>query len=79
MTLSTSTSGGLINLSLLSPTDLRVDIGTLLAGSYRLTVASNSLTLVTSINSTLQLDVNSLSQFNGAAGAAVTGNVISDI
>ncbi|GAB7528309.1 hypothetical protein PS3A_07170 [Pseudomonas sp. 3A(2025)] len=79
VTLSTSTSGGLINLNLLSPTDLRVDIGTLLAGSYRLTVASNSLTLVTSINSTLQLDVNSLSQFNGAAGAAVTGNVISDI
>ncbi|KQQ62622.1 hypothetical protein ASF84_26710 [Pseudomonas sp. Leaf127] len=79
VTLGTAGNGSLINLDVLSSTGVRVDISTLLAGTYRLTVASNSLTAVTNINSTLVLDINSLSQFNGAAGAAVTGNVISDV
>jgi VCBS repeat-containing protein len=78
VTLGTAGNGALLNLELLAGTGVRLDIGTLQAGDYRIVFASNSLSLLTTINSNLQLDVTSLTQFNSTAGAAVTGNVITD-
>ncbi|MEG5265568.1 BapA/Bap/LapF family large adhesin [Pseudomonas sp. JDS28PS106] len=79
VTLGTAGNGALLNLELLAGTGIRVNVGTLQAGDYRIVFASNSISLLTTINSNLQLDVTSLTQFNSVAGAAVTGNVISDI
>jgi flagella basal body P-ring formation protein FlgA len=79
VTLGTAGSGSLLNLQLLSGTGVRLDIGALQAADYRIVFSSNSLSLLTTINSNLQLNTTSLTQFNSAAGAAVTGNVISDI
>lgn len=79
VTLGTAVNGSLLNLSLLSNGGVFINMGTLRAGDYQLVFASNSVSLLTTINSNLQLDITSLTQFNGAAGAAVTGNVITDI
>ena len=78
VTLGTAGNGALLNLEVLAGTGVRIGIGTLLAGDYRLVFSSNSLSVLTTINSNLQLDVTSLTQLNGVAGAAVTGNVITD-
>jgi VCBS repeat-containing protein len=72
-------NGAPINLALLGGTGLVIDMGTLIAGDYRLVAATTSLTLLQVVNSNLHMDVTSLTQFNGVAGAAVTGNVITDI
>ena len=72
-------NGAPINLALLGGTGLVIDMGTLIAGDYRLVAATTSLTLLQLVNSNLHMDVTSLTQFNGVAGAAVTGNVITDI
>lgn len=78
VTLGTTSSGALINLDVLASSGVRLQGPDLTAGEYRLNVASNSLTVLTTINSNLQLDIHSLTQFTGSAGPAVTGNVISD-
>ena len=74
-----SANGSLLNLEVLAGSGVRISAGTLQAGEYRLNFASNSLTVVTNIVSNLRLDVTSLTQFQGTAGAAVTGNVLTDI
>lgn len=79
VTLGTAGNGALLNLELLAGTGVRVDIATLQAGDYRIVFSSNSISLLTTINSNLQLDTTSLTQVNGTAGAAVTGNVITDV
>ncbi|WP_045491106.1 BapA/Bap/LapF family large adhesin [Pseudomonas sp. StFLB209] len=78
VTLGTAGSGALINLDVLASSGVRLQGPSLSAGEYRLTLQSNSLTVLTTINSNLQLDINSLTQFTGTAGAAVTGNVVTD-
>ncbi|WP_295475445.1 BapA/Bap/LapF family large adhesin [uncultured Pseudomonas sp.] len=78
VTLGNAGNGGLLNLSVLAGSGVQVRAGTLLAGEYRLTLATNSLSVATTINSNLQLDINSLTQFTGSAGTAITGNVVTD-
>ncbi|MFK3940268.1 BapA/Bap/LapF family large adhesin [Pseudomonas monteilii] len=78
-TIGTTGSGGLLDLQLLSSTGVRISAGTLQAGEYRLNFVSNSVSVITNIESNLRLDVTSLTQFQGTAGAAITGNVITDL
>ncbi len=78
-TIGATGSGGLLDLQLLSGTGVRISAGTLQAGEYRLNFVSNSVSVITNIDSNLRLDVTSLTQFQGTAGAAVTGNVINDL
>jgi len=79
ITLDVNGNGGLLDLVALAGQGLRVNIGDLLSGDYRLTVASTGIGVLTTVNTQLQLDITSLTQFNGTAGAPVTGNVISDV
>ena len=79
VTLDVNGSGGLLDLVALTGQGVRVNIGDLLGGDYRLVVSSTGIGVVTTVNTQLQLDVTSLTQFNGTAGAPVTGNVISDV
>lgn len=79
ITLDANGSGGLLDLIGLAGQGVRVDIGNLLAGEYRLTVSSTGIGVLTTVNTQLQLDVSSLTQFNGIAGPAVTGNVITNV
>ncbi|PHX43693.1 hypothetical protein AO263_36090 [Pseudomonas sp. NZIPFR-PS5] len=55
-----------------------MNIGDLLGGDYRLVVSSTGIGVVTNVTTQLQLDVTSLTQFSGVAGAAVIGNVITN-
>ena len=79
VTLDVNGSGGLLDLVALTGQGVRVNIGDLLSGDYRLVVSSTGIGVATTVNTQLQLDVTSLTQFNGTAGAPVTGNVISDV
>lgn len=67
---------GLLDLIIL-PIGLQVDIGSLQAGDYRLTVASGGIGLVTQVTTTLDIAATSLTQFTGV-GTAVSGNVVTD-
>ncbi|MEN4750874.1 BapA/Bap/LapF family large adhesin [Pseudomonas sp. Ps21-P2] len=78
VTLDVNGNGGLIDLVALTGQGVRVNIGDLLGGDYRLVVSSTGIGVVTNVTTQLQLDVTSLTQFNGVAGAAVTGNVITN-
>ncbi|GLO58055.1 hypothetical protein PPUJ20066_40910 [Pseudomonas putida] len=79
VTLATGTSQGLLDLILLPlGQGLRVDIGELQAGDYRLTVGSGGIGLVTNVTTTLDIETTSLTQFTGT-GTAKTGNVITDV
>ncbi|QRK86623.1 BapA prefix-like domain-containing protein [Pseudomonas granadensis] len=79
VTLDVNGSSGLLDLIALTGQGVRVDIGSLLSGDYRLTVSSTGIGVLTTVNTQLQLDVSSLTQFNGVAGPAVTGNVITNV
>jgi hypothetical protein len=79
VTLGTAQGGSLLNVSLLAGQGVQVDIGALLAGNYRLVVASNGIGVLTNVTSNLQLDITSLTQFTGTAGAVLNGNVITDV
>ena len=79
VTLGTGTSGSLIDITLLSNgRGLVADLGTLQAGDYRVTVGTGLIAVGTVLNTNFQFETTSLTQFNGVAGAAVTGNVITD-
>ncbi|WP_238214444.1 BapA/Bap/LapF family large adhesin, partial [Pseudomonas sp. PAGU 2196] len=79
VTLATGTSQGLLDLILLPlGQGIRVDIGELQAGDYRLTVGSGGIGLVTNVTTTLDIETTSLTQFTGT-GTAKTGNVITDV
>ncbi|MDC6383528.1 Ig-like domain-containing protein [Pseudomonas graminis] len=78
VTLDVNGSGGLLDLVALTGQGVRVNIGDLLGGDYRLIVSSTGIGVVTNVTTQLQLDVTSLTQFNGVAGAAVIGNVITN-
>jgi hypothetical protein len=79
VTLDVNGSSGLLDLVALTGQGVRVNIGDLLGGDYRLIVSSTGIGVLTTVNTQLQLDVTSLTQFNGVAGAAVVGNVIRDV
>ncbi|MFK3818209.1 BapA/Bap/LapF family large adhesin [Pseudomonas sp. NPDC089407] len=79
VTLATGSSQGLLDLVLLPlGQGVRVDIGDLLAGEYRLTVGSGGIGLLTTVTTTLEIETTSLTQFTGT-GTATSGNVISDV
>lgn len=78
VTLDVNGNGGLLDLVAIAGQGLRVNIGDLLGGDYRLIVSSTGIGVLTTVTTQLQLDVTSLTQFNGVAGAAVTGNVITN-
>ncbi|MBD1588757.1 BapA/Bap/LapF family large adhesin, partial [Pseudomonas typographi] len=71
-------NSGLLDLLALAGQGMRVHINTLLAGDYRLIVSSTGIGVLTTVNTSLAIDTTSLTQFNGVAGAAITGNVITD-
>ncbi|WP_449429784.1 BapA/Bap/LapF family large adhesin [Pseudomonas putida] len=78
VTLASGTSQGLLDLILLPlGQGIRVDIGDLLAGDYRLTVASGGIGLLTTVTTTLDVETTSLTQFTGT-GTPTSGNVITD-
>ncbi|WDY57213.1 BapA/Bap/LapF family large adhesin [Pseudomonas sp. PSKL.D1] len=76
VTIATGNTQGLLDLIIL-PLGIQVDMGTLQAGDYRLTVASGGIGLVTTVTTTLDIVATSLTQFTGT-GTPVSGNVISD-
>ncbi|MBC3483523.1 BapA/Bap/LapF family large adhesin [Pseudomonas sp. SWRI77] len=79
VTLATGTSQGLLDLILLPlGQGIRVDIGVLQAGDYRLTVGSGGIGLITNVTTTLDIETTSLTQFTGT-GTATSGNVITDV
>ncbi|MFP3926100.1 BapA/Bap/LapF family large adhesin [Pseudomonas sp. W5-36] len=78
VTLDVNGNGGLLDLVALTGQGVRVNIGDLLGGDYRLVVSSTGIGVVTNVTTQLQLDVTSLTQFNGVAGAPVIGNVITN-
>ncbi|MCE0908427.1 BapA/Bap/LapF family large adhesin [Pseudomonas kurunegalensis] len=77
VTLATGNTQGLLDLIVL-PLGLQVDIGTLQAGDYRLTVGSGGIGLITNVTTSLDITATSLTQFTGT-GTATTGNVITDV
>ncbi|HDS1735602.1 TPA: hypothetical protein QEM55_002637, partial [Pseudomonas putida] len=78
VTLASGTSQGLLDLILLPlGQGLQVDIGTLQAGDYRLTVGSGGIGVLTTVTTTLDITSTSLTEFTGT-GTAATGNVITD-
>jgi sugar lactone lactonase YvrE len=79
VTLDVNGNGGLLDLLGLGSTGLQVKMANLLSGDYRLVVSSSGVGLLTTVNTELQLNIHSLTQFNGAAGAPTTGNVITDV
>ncbi|UZJ57669.1 Ig-like domain-containing protein [Pseudomonas sp. KU26590] len=79
VTLDVNGNGGLLDLVALTGQGVRVNIADLQGGDYRLVVSSTGIGVVTTVTTQLQLDVTSLTQFNGVAGAAVTGNVITNV
>lgn len=79
VTLGNAANGALLNVLLLAGQGVQVDIGTLLGGNYRLVVASNGIGVLTTVNTNLQLDITSLTQFSGTAGAVLNGNVVTDV
>ncbi|MFJ4384331.1 BapA/Bap/LapF family large adhesin [Pseudomonas sp. NPDC089408] len=79
VTLATGNSQGLLDLILLPlGQGLRVDIGVLQAGDYRLTVGSGGIGLITTVGTTLDITSTSLTEFIGT-GTATSGNVITDV
>lgn len=79
VTLGNASNGAALNVLLLAGQGVQVDISTLLGGNYRLVVASNGIGVLTTVNTNLQLDITSLTQFNGTAGAVLNGNVVTDV
>jgi len=78
VTLGTGGSGGLLDVIGLAGVGVRVNLPDLLSGDYRLVVSNTGVNILTTVTTTLELDITSLTQFNGTAGAATTGNVITD-
>ncbi|WP_028631626.1 BapA/Bap/LapF family large adhesin [Pseudomonas parafulva] len=79
VTLATGNSQGLLDLVLLPlGQGIRVGIGELLAGDYRLTVGSGGIGLLTTVTTALEVQTTSLTQFTGT-GTAASGNVITDV
>jgi len=79
VTLATGNSQGLLDLILLPlGQGLRVDIGELQAGDYRLTVGSGGIGLITNVSTSLDITSTSLTEFTGT-GTATSGNVITDV
>ncbi|MCF3158971.1 MULTISPECIES: BapA/Bap/LapF family large adhesin [Pseudomonas] len=79
VTLATGNSQGLLDLILLPlGQGLRVDIGVLQAGDYRLTVGSGGIGLITNVSTSLDITSTSLTEFTGT-GTATSGNVITDV
>ncbi|WP_416424031.1 Ig-like domain-containing protein [Pseudomonas sp. App30] len=79
VTLDINGNGGLLDLLTLGSQQVQAKIGTLLAGDYRLVVSSTGIGLLTTVTSDLALQTTSLTQFTGTAGAATTGNVLTDL
>ncbi|MFK3797055.1 BapA/Bap/LapF family large adhesin [Pseudomonas sp. NPDC088444] len=79
VTLGTGGSGGLLDVIGLAGVGVRVNLPDLLSGDYRLVVSNTGVNILTTVNTTLELDITSLTQFNGTAGVATTGNVITDV
>lgn len=80
VTLASGSSAGLLDLILLPlGQGLRVDIGVLQAGEYRLMVASTGIGVLTTVTTRLDIETTSLASVNASPGAAITGNVITDI
>lgn len=80
VTLNTGANASLLQVVLLTGGHgLQVNIGDLLGGDYRVLVTSTGIGVLTTVSTSLQLGITSLTQFSGLAGAAVTGNVITDI
>lgn len=77
VTLATGNTQGLLDLIVL-PLGLQVDIGTLQAGDYRLTVGSGGIGLITNVTTSLDITATSLTQFTGT-GTPTSGNVITDV
>ncbi|MEN5140222.1 BapA/Bap/LapF family large adhesin [Pseudomonas juntendi] len=77
VTIATGNTQGLLDLIVL-PLGLQVDIGTLQAGDYRLTVGSGGIGLITQVTTALDITSTSLTQFTGT-GTATSGNVITDV
>ncbi|WP_043200599.1 BapA/Bap/LapF family large adhesin [Pseudomonas putida] len=77
VTIATGNNQGLLDLIVL-PLGLQVDIGTLQAGDYRLTVGSGGIGLVTNVTTSLDITATSLTQFTGT-GTPTSGNVITDV
>lgn len=78
VTLATGNTQGLLDLILLPlGQGVRVDIGDLLAGEYRLTVSSGGIGLLTTVTTQLDIETTSQTQFTGT-GTPTSGNVISD-
>ncbi|MFK0093131.1 BapA/Bap/LapF family large adhesin [Pseudomonas sp. NPDC090592] len=77
ITLATGNTQGLLDLIVL-PIGLQVDIGSLQAGDYRLTVGSGGIGLITQVTTALDITATSLTQFTGT-GTATSGNVITDV
>ena len=80
VTLNAGSNTNLLQVVLLTGgAGVRVDLGDLIGGDYRVVVSSTGIGLLTTVNTTFQLDTTNLTQFTGLAGAAVTGNVITDV
>ncbi len=79
VTLDINGNGGLLDLLTLGSQQVQAKIGSLLAGDYRLTVSSTGIGVLTTVTTDFAAQTTSLTQFTGAAGAATTGNVITDL
>ncbi|MDZ5604835.1 Ig-like domain-containing protein [Pseudomonas sp. RP23018S] len=75
--ISTGNDAALLTLLLLPGVGVQADIGTLRAGDYQLVVRSGGLNVLTTVNTRLDIETTSLTQFTGS-GVAVSGNVITD-
>nr|WP_081673810.1 BapA/Bap/LapF family large adhesin [Pseudomonas cremoricolorata] len=73
----TGSNSALLTLILLPGVGVRAEIGALRAGDYQLLVTSGGLGVVTTVNTRLDLEVTSLTQFTGS-GVVKSGNVITD-
>jgi hypothetical protein len=71
------TNPQLLNLIGLGTNQVQADISPLQAGNYRLTVASNLVSLLDSLSTQIQFSTTSLTQFTGTP-TALNGNVVTD-
>lgn len=73
-----SSSGGLLDVLNLNGQAVRVDIDTLAAGNYRLTVSSTGIGVLTTVSTHMDVDSTSLTQFTGIGGGVLRGNLVTD-
>nr|WP_314493774.1 BapA/Bap/LapF family large adhesin [uncultured Pseudomonas sp.] len=76
--IATANDSALLTLVLLPGVGLRATIGTLQAGDYQLVTRSGGLGVLTTVNTRLDIETTSLTQFTGT-GTALAGNVVSDL